>query len=615
VGAPSGEPLLRGAAVWQGYGFHTFDSYPSPNQKNVRGVRMVEILVQPSFGLSGKTSQPLAELRHRINLCQRKEGEIMKHLLKALNPNLTPQTSSLRADQTRNNAGGFVWKVSDEGRFLRFLILGTEGATYYASEAKQTKLESEFVKTFVTLEGVRAVQIIREVARDNRAPKADTSLLALAAVAKLGSLEARKAAWDALPEVARTGTHLLHFLEFVQLFGGWGRLTRGGVAKLYNDMPLEKLAIWAVKYKARDGWSQADALRLAHPKTADVSRNAIYKFIVDGVLDGEATDAALGLIRGHLLALEAKTDANAAALMREYRLPIEAVPTHLRGERVYRMALETNGITWALRNLGNLGRIGLLKPGKWDVIEQVVARVTDEVAIKKGRVHPIDALKAMLVYGNGKGVRRAHARNQGGSGEWAVVPQVKDALETAFYKAFGAVKPTGKRFVLGLDVSGSMTTGAIAGVPGLTPNLGSTAMAMVTLRSETNAHVMGFGDSFRDLGIRPKDTLEAALAKTQNQSFGATDCALPMIWAMQNKVVADAFVIYTDNETWHGKIHPAKALEQYRHKMGVDARLIVVGMTATGFTIADPKDAGMLDVVGFDGSAPNLISSFVKGEF
>jgi 60 kDa SS-A/Ro ribonucleoprotein len=531
----------------------------------------------------------------------------MKHLLKALNPNVQPQTERIRADQTRNNAGGFVWTVSDETRFLRFLILGTEGGTYYATEAKQTKLESEFVKDFATINGVRAVQIIRDVARDNRAPKVDPSLLALAAVAKLGNLEARKLAWDALPEVARTGTHLLHFLEFVQLFGGWGRLTRGGVAKLYNDMPLEKLALWAVKYKARDGWTQADALRLAHPKTADVNRNAVFKFIVDGVFEGEVTDAALGMIRGHLLALNASSDADAAALMREYRLPMEAIPTHLRGERVYRAALETNGLTWTLRNLGNLGRIGLLKPGKWDVIETVVSKVTDAGAIKRGRVHPIDALKAMLVYGGGRGVK--------GSGEWVVVPQVKDALEKAFYTAFGAVQPTGKRFVLGLDISGSMTMGAIAGVPGLTPNLGSTAMAMVTLRSEAKAHVMGFGDKFRDLGIRANDTLEAALKRTQNQSFGATDCAVPMTWALENRVQADAFVIYTDNETWHGKVHPAKALDQYRQKMGIAARLIVVGMTATKFTIADPKDAGMLDVVGFDSSAPALISSFVKGEF
>jgi 60 kDa SS-A/Ro ribonucleoprotein len=34
--------------------------------------------------------------------------------------------------------------------------------------------------------------------------------------------------------------------------------------------------------------------------------------------------------------------------------------------------------------------------------------------------------------------------------------------------------------------------------------------------------------------------------------------------------------------------------------MGLDARLVVVAMTATRETIADSADAGMLDVSGFD---------------
>ena len=58
-----------------------------------------------------------------------------------------------------------------------------------------------------------------------------------------------------------------------------------------------------------------------------------------------------------------------------------------------------------------------------------------------------------------------------------------------------------------------------------------------------------------------------------------------------------------------------QALDQYRQKMGIDARLIVVGMTANNFTIADPNDAGMLDVVGFDTAAPNIMASFANGEF
>ena len=536
----------------------------------------------------------------------------MKNYLKAISKNLTPQTSRLpgRTDQVQNNAGGFVFQISSEQRFLRFLILGTEGSTFYATEQTQTKLETGFVTEFVQKNGARAVQILLDVARDNRAPKSDPSLLALAAVAKLGDLEARKLAWAALPSIARTGTHLLHFLEFMQNFGGWGRLTRDGVARVYTDMKLEKLALWAVKYKGRDGWTQADALRLAHPKTDDPTRNTIFKFMVDGALENygsEIASPALRLLEGHLKVASVTSDADAAAIMLEYSIPMESIPTHARGAKVYEAALETNGLTWLLRNLGNLGKHGLLVPGAWEMTEKVVARVTDVDALVKGRIHPIDALKAMLVYGSGRGVR--------GNGEWKVVPQIKDALETAFYMAFRNVRPTNKRFLLGIDVSGSMTAGTIAGVPGLTPNVAAAAMAMVTFRSEKNALAYGFAQDFRDLGISPKDTLENAMRKTQIASFGSTDCGLPMLWAAKNNIKTDVFVVYTDSETYAGKVQPVVALEQYRQKMGIAARLVVVGMTATKFSIADPKDAGMMDVVGFDSSSPSVISSFAKGEF
>jgi 60 kDa SS-A/Ro ribonucleoprotein len=53
-------------------------------------------------------------------------------------------------------------------------------------------------------------------------------------------------------------------------------------------------------------------------------------------------------------------------------------------------------------------------------------------------------------------------------------------------------------------------------------------------------------------------------------------------------------------------------LKQYRQKSGINAKLIVVGMTATEFTIADPNDAGSLDLVGFDSAAPAIMSDFVR---
>jgi len=44
--------------------------------------------------------------------------------------------------------------------------------------------------------------------------------------------------------------------------------------------------------------------------------------------------------------------------------------------------------------------------------------------------------------------------------------------------------------------------------------------------------------------------------------------------------------------------------------MGIGAKLIVVGMVSSGFSIADPDGAGMLDVVGFDTAVPQLMSHF-----
>ena len=86
-----------------------------------------------------------------------------------------------------------------------------------------------------------------------------------------------------------------------------------------------------------------------------------------------------------------------------------------------------------------------------------------------------------------------------------------------------------------------------------------------------------------------------------------------MLYALDKGRKIDHFVIYTDSETWAGSIHPSQALRRYRERTGINARLTVVGMVSNGFTIADPNDPGMLDVVGFDTAAPQLIADFAAG--
>lgn len=69
-----------------------------------------------------------------------------------------------------------------------------------------------------------------------------------------------------------------------------------------------------------------------------------------------------------------------------------------------------------------------------------------------------------------------------------------------------------------------------------------------------------------------------------------------------------------DNETWAGPVHVHEALRRYRDEVNASAKLIAVGVAATNYTVADPSDAGQLDVSGFDSSVPTLINDFVRGD-
>lgn len=537
----------------------------------------------------------------------------------------TPQRMAIPGTaQVPNSAGGYAWAVDDWTRLDRFLVLGSEGGTYYSSEQKLTADNAAAVQRCIAADGPRVVARVVAISEAGRAPKNEPALFALAMCAAPwghpGDEATRQAALAALPKVARIGTHLFHFLAYVELFRGWGRSMRRAVAEWYNAMPADRLAYQAIKYQQRDGWSHRDALRLAHPKTVDAQRNAIYHWIAQGwasVGVEPHPDTVLRQLWAFERAKVATTEAEIVALLTAYDLPWEAVPTQwLASAQVWRTLLPRLPLTALLRNLARMTANGLLAPLS-DATALAVERISDEQRLRKARIHPIAVLSALNTYSSGKGAR--------GSLSWQPVQPIVDALDTAFYRAFGNVEPTGKRLVLALDVSGSMSIGEIAGVPGLTPRIAAAAMALITAAVEPQHTLVAFSAASGGYGgqwgggeagltrvdLSPRQRLDDVVRRLAAIPMGGTDCSLPMRWAQKAGVKADAFVIYTDSETWHGPIHPVQALQDYRRQTGIPAKLIVVGMTSNGFSIADPNDGGMLDVVGFDTATPQLMADFI----
>lgn len=546
-----------------------------------------------------------------------------KNLAGAVSSKVTPQLEVIpgrESEMAKNHAGGFVFTVSPWTMLDRFLVLGTEGGTYYSGEAKMTKENAQSVIELIKVDGVKVVARVVEISDAGRAPKNDPALFVLALASAYGDDATRKAAFSALPKVARIGTHLFHYAMFVDGMRGWGRGLRNAVGNWYQAQPVEKLANQLIKYQQRDGWSNRDLLRLSHPKTADAARDALYAWATKGFSDMPTAklDNLPSLVTAAEEAKRATDVKTIVDLIETHNLPREAIPTNFLNEKkVWEALLPKMPMTAMIRNLAKMTSIGLLDPLTPEA-GTVISKLGSAEALKRARVHPIAILSAMMTYNRGRGVK--------GSLMWTPNQRIVDALDSAFYTTFGNVEPTNKSTLLALDVSGSMTCGEIAGCPGLTPRVASAAMALITMNVETNYEVIGFtpggfsasgagrwGSSVKSLAISPKMRLTDVIDYMNRQGYSGTDCALPMLYAEANKLAVDSFSVYTDNETYQGSIHASQALKQYRSKMGRDARLAVVGMTATRFTIADPKDSGMMDVTGFDSAAPEIMSQFFQG--
>lgn len=544
----------------------------------------------------------------------------------------TSQREQADDRQVQNNAGGFTFTVSERDRIMRFLTLGVQGGTFYQKEKEYTKENANAVIKFAKENGSELVRLITDVSVSGRAPRQQPALFALATVFAFSDTEAKREATDAFNSIVRTGTHLFTFVAYLEQLRGWGRAVKRAVASWYEEKSARDLSYQMVKYRHRANpvfeGTHRNVLRSAHPVTNDPEKQILFDWAcgrqrgVDGrgiYFGWTAPYEAARILEG----TDRKSSKAAyAKLIREHPgLPWEALPdVALTFPETWEALLDAGVPMGALiRQLPRLTKLGLLQGPR---LTAVTAQLTSQDSLRKARVHPVKVLYALKTYAQGHGFQ--------GKSTWTPVQAVVDALDAAFYASFKTVEPAGKRTLVALDVSGSMTwPTSMCGV--LQAREASAAMAMVTLASEPGSEIVAFscgsqatqyasrstfyGTGIEPVALSPRRRLDDNIRTISQLRAGGTDCALPMIWAREKDRQFDTFVIYTDNETRAGDVHPHQALRDYRQVTGINAKLIVAGMSATHFTIADPSDSGMLDVAGFDADTPAIISGFSRGDF
>lgn len=520
------------------------------------------------------------------------------------------------ADMVENRAGGFVFNTGHWARLERFLILGTEGSTYYATQKEMTVENTAALDACLQEDGKRVIEMIIEISQAGRAAKQDPGLFALAraAACKVKVESGHTVAHLALARilvVCRTGSTFLQFVSYLARMRGWGRQMRYYLGKWYLDQPVSECAYQVLKYRSRFGWTHRDVLRKVHinpTEWGNTDHGVLFGYITQGTLPAgappnEPPDDPFRRIAQFNALQSAHAELATSMVEMDPSIPREFLTTEQLQERKVWAALTPGMPMTALtRNLATLTRLEVLKPLAENTAA-VCQKMTAVDNIRKARLHPLSLLQTLSVYAKGTGHRS--------SSTWTPVTEIVDALEQAVELSFDLQEPTGKCIYVAVDTSASMGWGTVSGMPTINPRQAAAAIALAIAKTETRYYMRAFYDTLSDLPITKRDSFGSALAATDNLPHGGTDASLPVADAIARGLEVDCFIVITDNETWAGPKHVSQLLQEYRRQSGTQAKMLVLAMTATECSIADPNDPLMLDIVGMDGAAMKLMQNFI----
>ena len=174
-------------------------------------------------------------------------------ILKHLRPDSFPQSEPLHGKQVENRAGGYVEPVSGLTRLERFLILGTQGGTYYVGERELTLETVKHATQQLRLQPEESMRLAGDVSDSGRGLRNDPAILLLAlACADKTNAKVREHGFAQFHRIIRTGGHLLLWFRAMRTLGanvssGASRRTVGAWMTRAGD----NLAYQFAKYPSR----------------------------------------------------------------------------------------------------------------------------------------------------------------------------------------------------------------------------------------------------------------------------------------------------------------------------------------------------------------------------
>lgn len=489
-----------------------------------------------------------------------------------------------------------------------------------------------------------AIDLIKKAFDSKLIQNPETLVFALAVCARqTGKDTLRHAAYNAIKTICSTPQHFILFIKFASELAkslpepkhGWGSGWRKAVNDWYLSKDALELAKCVTRYKGRYGWTHKDIIKLSHPKTSDIAKQAVFKYVLFGLKEtqkefGDKPEAVE--VVNYIQSVEdfkhCEDELQAARLLEIHNLTLDHVPGHmLKSEEVWNSLIPTMSLTMLFNSLQRIHNIGILKPNA-TAVDKIIDAISDQDKLASEKIHPALVHITIKNYEkSGKPLSFEKQRVKNAAKKPSPPPlkpnrKIIEALYKTLGYSFNSLEPTGLRYMITIDMNKAMQDSPAWQCGNVSAAEAGCLIALCLLRCEQNVTVA----TFKNIGIHvvnldKNGSLGQIVRKMKQMPTGAVNLEKPMIWATQKSKKYDVFINVVDvvEKRFGNGVrtdNPIKAIKDYRTKMELkDAKLVTCAMTSAHMVSHADTDKNCLSICGFDENVPKIIEAFARSLF
>ncbi|HDR7922596.1 RNA-binding protein [Bacillus paranthracis] len=513
--------------------------------------------------------------------------------------NTIDKVKAMNPDMMLTKEGALAYKNSFKERLVELFTLGLLNGTFYTKQEDVLKNAGELFQRALKEEAEFATKCAIYGAVEGKLKLVPTIWMVY-----ISTLEDKSLFKKSFPLIIRNFNMLYNFVEISRKGGirkGLGRSVKREVNNRFIQLINE---YQATRYKNKI----SDIAKVTRPLAKDEDFQKLMRYVSKGELTFPRATALKIVISG----LETgQYSLYMDSLVREHSIQLEEVKHSVSTllpedkQRLYATVYERLNYNALILNLVALERVFATEVSKEEVYNPSIGQffmqdVVIETNIPSGIVDMVSAKIA-----NKEKYKRSHML------PFALIQANKKVVTPEFQQALGKLLRDvaqeafsineNKSLKVGVDTSGSMTSGVLGG---LSPMEIATLFGAMVKKSHNNTEVVAVATTSQKVELRSQDNVFEMADKIESTMVGYGTNFSQLLNAYKNE---DFVILFTDNES-------ADSLERAWLKINqkTGAKLIIWQLAESGHKVS--KDSSVIYVRGYSDRLLDLVRTIIESD-